>query len=327
MYNKEIYLNNYLDKFFYDICSQNYEEGKDLVINKRRKEYFQDPYKICIDNCNFNVPPDFIYKRAICNCQIPSPSHSLNDLYVDYYDNNIDKVMGEEFYDAGISVLESLKCFKYNFKDGNIFKNMGSYLTIFFFLFESITMIVYGAIGINSIKMFIIDFIKGNPPKKLKNIIEKDDSSTNNDIKSIISNKNISLNLMEEKNGNTKIKKKILDNNFKIKEIKIDNKKINSWESPDLLVGRSNNLGRFNKNKGIELYQKMAKIQFVNDNDFNEKESNKNKTDKSSNLFLSKKIQFDNNKNIIIKKYFHKFTDYELNSMELYDAVIKDKRL
>ena len=52
---------------------------------------------------------------------------------------------------------------------------------------------------------------------------------------------------MEENNGNTKIKKKILD-----KEIKIDNKKINSWESPDLLVGRSNNLGRLSKNKGIE---------------------------------------------------------------------------
>ena len=48
-----------------------------------------------------------------------------------------------------------------------------------------------------------------------------------------------------------KLRKK-LDNNFKIKEIKIDNKKINSWESPDLLVGRSNNLGRLSKNKGIE---------------------------------------------------------------------------
>ena len=71
----------------------------------------------------------------------------------------------------------------------------------------------------------------------------------------------------------------------------------------------------------------MAKIQFVNDNDFNEKELYKNKSDKSSiYLFLSKKIQYDNNKNIIIKKYFHKFTNYELNSMELYDAVIKDKR-
>ena len=81
------------------------------------------------------------------------------------------------------------------------------------------------------IKIFIIDFIRGNPPKKLKNIIEIDEGSTNNDIKSIKSNKNVSLNLMEENNGNTKIKKKILDNNFKIKEIKIDNKKINSWKA------------------------------------------------------------------------------------------------
>ena len=135
-----------------------------LKINKRRKEYFKDSYKIYIDNWNFNVPPDFIYKRAICNCQIPSPSHSLSDLYIDKYDNNFNKVMGEEFYDAGISIMENLKCFKYNFKEGNILENMGSYLIKFFFLFESITMIVYGVLGINSIKIFIIDFIRGNPP-------------------------------------------------------------------------------------------------------------------------------------------------------------------
>jgi hypothetical protein len=37
----------------------------------------------------------------------------------------------------------------------------------------------------------------------------------------------------------------------------------------------------------------MAKIQFVNDNDFNEKELYKNKSDKSSiYLFLSKKFNF-----------------------------------
>jgi len=62
-----------------------------------------------------------------------------------------------------------LKCFKHNFEDGNIFKNMGSYMIIIFFLVEVISMIIYGVLGIDSIKMFIIDFIKGNPPKKSKN--------------------------------------------------------------------------------------------------------------------------------------------------------------
>ena len=83
-YKKQIYLDNYMENFFYDMCFLNYEDGKDIVMNKRRKEYFQDPYKICIDNCEFNVPPDFTYKRAICNCQNSYPSHSLNNLYEDY---------------------------------------------------------------------------------------------------------------------------------------------------------------------------------------------------------------------------------------------------
>ena len=49
-YKKQIYLDNYMENFFYDMCFLNYEDGKDIVMNKRRKEYFQDPYKICIDN-------------------------------------------------------------------------------------------------------------------------------------------------------------------------------------------------------------------------------------------------------------------------------------
>ena len=49
-YKKNIYLDNYMENFFYDMCFLNYEDGKDIVMNKRRKEYYQDPYKICIDS-------------------------------------------------------------------------------------------------------------------------------------------------------------------------------------------------------------------------------------------------------------------------------------
>ena len=238
--------------------------------------------------------------------------------------------MGEEFYDADISVFENLKCFKYNFEDKNIFKNMGSYFMIFFFLFEIITMIVYGCLGIDSIKMFVIDFIKGNPPKKLKNIAgnkEGLNNNNNNENKSYISNKDVSVNIMEENNSNKGIKKKYIKNNFSKKEEKDYDGNIKSYESPDLLIGRSNNLGRFNKNNRIEIYQKLAKNQSINDNDNNESELNNNKNNKNSILFSSKNSQLDkNDKKIIFEKYKHSFTDYELNSMELYDAKIKDKR-
>ena len=326
-YKKNIYLDNYMENFFYDMCFLNYEDGKDIVMNKRRKEYFQDPYKICIDNCEFNVPPDFTYKRAICNCQNSYPSHSLNNLYEDYYDNNINYVMGEEFYDADVWVLEHLKCLKYIGEDNNIFKNMGSYLIIFFFLFEVVTMIVFGVVGIDSIKMFIIDFIIGNPPKKGRNNNGSEKSSNNNNIKSDISNKDVSSNLMEEKRGNKSVKKKIFNNNFTIKQLDSDNEKIKSWESPDLLVGRSNNLRGYIKNKEIEIYQQKEKNKSEENNDINQKEINT--SDKNSNLFSEKKYQLDNDnnsKNIISEKYNHKFTDFELNSMELYDAIKKDKR-
>jgi len=337
LYKKQIYLTNHLENFFHDMCFQNYEDGKDIVIKQRRQEYYQDPYKICIDNCNFITPPDFTYRRALCTCS--RVSHSLNDVNIEYIDYNINYIMGDYFYDTDIYVFEHLKCFKHNFEDGNIFKNMGSYMIIIFFLFEIISMIIYGVLGIDSIKMFIIDFIKGNPPKKIKITMGSENESNNEnnknkDNKSNESNKNTSFNLMEENHSNKKYKKKILNNNFvegERKDIK-NSKTIKSWEKTDLLIGRSNNLGNtIGKRKGVEIYQRFTQKQDLNEveekSDINTINKNEQKNVKASNLFSSKivlKNPSDDNENF--QKHKHVFTDYELNSMELYDAEIKDKR-
>ena len=337
LYRKQIYLTNHLENFFHDMCFQNYEDGKDIVIKQRRQEYYQDPYKICIDNCNFITPPDFTYRRALCTCS--RVSHSLNGVNIEYIDYNINYIMGDYFYDTDIYVFEHLKCFKHNFEDGNIFKNMGSYMIIIFFLFEIIAMIIYGVLGIDSIKIFIIDFIKGNPPKKIKITMGSENESINEknkdkDNKSNESNKNTSFNLMEENHSNKKYKKKILNNNFvegERKDIK-NSKTMKSWEKPDLLIGRSNNLGNtIGKRKGVEIYQRFTQKQDLNEveekSDINSNNKNEQKIVKTSNLFSSKivlKNPSDDNENF--QKHKHVFTDYELNSMELYDAEIKDKR-
>ena len=320
------------------MCFQNYEDGKDIVIKQRRQEYYQDPYKICIDNCNFITPPDFTYRRAICTCT--RDYHSLNDINTEYTDYNIYRIMGDYFYDTDIDVFEHLKCFKHNFEDENIFKNMGSYMIIIFFLVEVISMIIYGVLGIDSIKMFIIDFIKGNPPKKVKITMGSENELNNEnindkDIKSIESNKNTSFNLMEENHSNKKYKRTILNNNFvegDKKNIK-NNKKIKTWEKPDLLIGRSNNLGNYDgKLKGVEIYQRFTQKQDLNEiqekeGDINNNDNNNQKNVKASNLFSSKIVLKNPNEDKEnFQKHKHVFTDYELNSMELYDAEIKDKR-
>ena len=344
--NKGIDLTDANENFFHDMCFQNYENGKDIVIEQRRKEYYQDKYKICIDNCEWETPNNlnFRYKRAQCRCS--SVNHLINKVNVDYYDHNKDRVMSDDFYKTDIFIFEHLKCFKYNFERGNIIENGGSYMIIVCFVFEIISMIVYCVFGIDSIKIYIIDFVKRNPPpRKSQNSNStgsnkdknSDNNSNSNDIKSISINRNTSINFMEDNNQNKKSNKQIINNNFieeKSKTIK-SYKKSKKWEKPDLLVGRSNNLGISNiQNKNVKIYERLTKKEEIeeieeNKNIQEEIQNNNKQLTKRSVLFSSKivlKNESTDKDNKAFKKHKHVFTDYELNSMELYDALIKDKR-
>ena len=325
LYNKGIRLDNYLENFFYDMCFQNYEDGKDIIIKQRRREYYQDPCKICLDNCTFSRPPNN-YERALCQCSYKN--NYLDELYQEYEDTNKYCVMNEEFYKTDGYIFEHFKCFKYNFEKGNLFENMGNYMMIVFIVLEIISVVIYLVFGIDSIKLYIIDFIKGNPPKKNKLTTGSEDElnkeSNNIDIKSISKNNSSS-------NKKYKKKSQIISNNFVEKNQRTlnNNNKIKRWEEPELLIGRSNNLGNSEfKNKDIKIYERYTKKETILQKDINGdlKEDIENKN--NSVLFKSTiklKNQSDN-KNPEFKKHSHVFTDYELNSMELYDALIKDKR-
>ena len=335
LYNKGIYLDNYLENFFYDMCFQNYENGKDIIIKQRRREYYQDPCKICLDNCTFIKPPNN-YQRANCQCQLKT--NYLDELYQEYLDTNKYCVMSEDFYKTNIYIFEHFKCFKYNFEKGNIFENMGNYMMIVFIIIEIISVVIYLVYAIDSIKIYIIDFIKGNPPKKDKISRESEDELNNEndnnvEIKTISNsnNKYTSSNINEENSSkNKKYKKKNskMSNNYIA-----NNQKIKRWEEPELLIGRSNNLGNSEfKNKDVKIYERITKketiIETNNNKNINNEIKEGNEIKNSSVLFKST-IKLKNPadiKNTNFKKHSHVFTDKELNSMELYDALIKDKR-
>ena len=331
-YKDGINLTNYLDNFFHDMCSQNYEDGKDIVIYQRRKEFFKDPNKICLDNCYWNEPVES-FKRAICICS--DTNHNLDNMNNEYYDYNQNKIISNDFYDTNVYIFEHLKCFKYNFQEANIAFNMGSYMLIIFFIFKVVSMIIYGVYAIDSIKMYIIDFIKLNPPKKakVKLTVEteeelKSDKDKEIDIQSIYNNKNTSFISIKETNSNKENKKQFLSkDNF----IEGANKKIKRWEKQDLLIGRSNNLGNSNNNN-IKIQERYLKnITLEENNDKNQLKQNQEKITKHSRLFtsnikLKNSIEGSDNSKKTFEKFDHTFTDFELNSMELYDAEIKDKR-
>ena len=310
LYNLGVDLSKLDDRFFYDICFQYYENNKDVVINKRINEYYQDPYKICQDYCTWNKP-NFKYDRAVCECY--AYHYSLSTANLDY-DNNYQP---PAFYSSkNIGVLEPLECFTKNFDDLQIFKNMGSYIIAFITLIEIVSIGFYLYNGIELINSYVVDLVKRNPPKKVT-IMNKNDINNENDLDKE-SNKNTELNSLATKKRK---RNKKSNNNY----ISNQNIKINNYHGADnVLIGRTNNLNyqKINKEKDFQANLKYKGDANLNTNKNINITNTENKKDDmsliNSSIEPKKPSSFDS--------YVHTFTDYELNSMELYDAIIKDKR-
>ena len=310
LYNLGVDLSKLDDRFFYDICFQYYEHNKDVVINKRINEYYQDPYKICQDYCTWNKP-NFKYDRAVCECY--AYHYSLSTANLDY-DNNYQP---PAFYSSkNIGVLEPLECFTKNFDDLQIFKNMGSYIIAFITLIEIVSIGFYLYNGIELINSYVVDLVKRNPPKKVT-IMNKNDINNENDLDKE-SNKNTELNSLATKKRK---RNKKSNNNY----ISNQNIKINNYHGADnVLIGRTNNLNyqKINKEKDFQANLKYKGDANLNTNKNINIINTENKKDDmsliNSSIEPKKPSSFD--------RYVHTFTDYELNSMELYDAIIKDKR-
>jgi len=310
LYNLGVDLSKLDDRFFYDICFQYYENNKDVVINKRINEYYQDPYKICQDYCTWNKP-NFKYDRAVCECY--AYHYSLSTANLDY-DNNYQP---PAFYSSkNIGVLEPLECFTKNFDVLQIFKNMGSYIIAFITLIEIVSIGFYLYNGIELINSYVVDLVKRNPPKKVT-IMNKNDINNENDLDKE-SNKNTELNSLATKKRK---RNKKSNNNY----ISNQNIKINNYHGADnVLIGRTNNLNyqKINKEKDFQANLKYKGDANLNTNKNLNITNTENKKDDmsliNSSIEQKKPSSFDS--------YVHTFTDYELNSMELYDAIIKDKR-
>ena len=302
LYNLGVDLSKLEDRFFYDICFQYYENNKDVVIKKRINEYYQDPYKICQDYCSWNKP-NFKYDRAVCECY--AYNYNLNLQNLDYEDN----YAPQEFYSSrSTGIFEPLGCFTKNFDDLQIFKNMGSYMVIIITLVELVSIGFYLHHGISSINSYVVDLVKKNPPKKV-NIMNKNDINNENKLNKDINNTN-ELNSLASKKR--KQNKKSNNNYLSNQDIKINN----YHGCDNVLIGRTNNLNykKINKEKDSQINQKFKENANISNTEI--------KNDNMSLIYSSK----ESKKASSYDSYTHTFTDYELNSMELYDAIIKDKR-
>ena len=113
------------------------DNGTDITISDRQKEFVEGNKTICQDDCDFEAYDD-INKKAKCSCKPKESPFSITDMKIDkskLYENFIDI--------NNIANIQLMKCVNVLFNKTGIIKNIASYCIIYIIIFHTIAIIVF----------------------------------------------------------------------------------------------------------------------------------------------------------------------------------------
>ena len=296
------------DDFFNDICKDfSNTNGKDIIINDRRKDIYQNA-TFCQNGCSYSGI-NYELMAANCNC-----NSSFLQISSDNNDTNNENKNNEEeivtFKTLAKSIIENLfnfnsdviKCYNLVFNKKIFYNNIGFYCMAIMFFLQIFFLFVFLVKRLKPLKSFMLKFNIYNkkttnlfyPPKNKKNIkkrifnFKEDNKHT---IKNVLKNKKITLKNVGidlNKNGSNSLNRLLSKEERKILQDKImlgNKNKLHSIKSKKNLFNI--NMG----NKYIKYYKK-SKL-FYNMKTIEEK--NKIKNNLKINKDLIRLIKGDDN--------------------------------
>ena len=311
--NVPIILTENLDKlnsssgYYNDICYvSTSDDGTDISLQDRKKEYIQGNKTVCQDGCDFSYY-DYNNKKAKCSCKIQESSSSFANITI-----NKDELYKNFVNFKNIANIQLLKCYHTLFSKVGLIRNIGFYIIIIILIFHFFCMIYFYCNNFDKIKNKINDIIfalKNIKFFKKKNIIDNKSNIKNNPIKkrkSEVINKNKYEN-NNKKNLDNKINK---SNKKNIKIIKGDKKRKRKIKINNNFILNVNNLKK-NKTEDIDLSMNNSKKIMGNQTICGGLKIEKNK----KNIKLIKKL------NSIMK-----LNEDQLNDLPYNSAILIDKR-
>ena len=330
--NGDIKKYNLSDDFYNNICSiYTTENGTDITLSDRQKEFNKNNMSLCETNCEYNGY-DNDTKSAECNCEIKIKLPLISEIVI-----NKDKILNSFTNIRNSTNFKVVKCYKLLFSIDGIKKNICFYILLSIIMIIIICFILFLIKGyriilkiINKIVSFNLNNSK-NIKKKKGNIIKKE-------IK-----KNIKIN-KKEKNKKIEIKGNIVNIiNF--------NKNNNEIKTKNIQKEKKNIRKNINKKYQNNKDKKSKKGPFSKEISKNPPKKNKHKKKLNINNIktsgdrtsfsqfisknaglLNKKEEKNNNNNksinnnIDINSKIMKFNDYEYNTLNYKEALILDKR-
>jgi hypothetical protein len=132
-------------QFYQDICTPyKSSEGTDILLSDRINYIYNNEETTCQSNCKFS---NYLIEEQYLKCDCDVKNSEINI-------NNNNKFNAKSIYESFYSVLKYsnykvLKCFKLILKLDSLTKNIGSIITIVYFLIYFIFLIIYASKGIN----------------------------------------------------------------------------------------------------------------------------------------------------------------------------------
>ena len=277
------------------------DEGTDIILNDRKKEFIENNKTVCQDDCVFSEY-DYNYQKATCSCKVQESSSFFKDININttlLYNNFVNI--------KNIANTKILACYKTLFSKNGILKNIGFYIVIILLLIHTINSILFYTrdtkiiehninkitFGIQNWKLVIQDnkekMLIFKSKKKNKNMIN------NNDINDIIIEEKESQESKESKESkeddqskeNEEKKTRILFPSINQREIKIKSYKYKNNSNPlikkikrkiikrikkaDIIPGNSTSIRKINEEipnkEKIETVKKIMEYNNVELND------------------------------------------------------------
>ena len=189
----------YTDKCF----SYTSENGTDIILSDRKKEFINNNLSLCENNCN-HTGYSKESKQSSCDCNVNSKNYLISDIL----DNpiNLPNVFSSEESSSSSNII-TMKCTKNLFTKNGLLYNIASYVLLFILTFFIIALLIFIKCGYPLLKVEIENILK------TKRSIQKQQ-------------KNNKRNLITERRNKLKPRKKIKkgkNNNGRIINLKMIN--------------------------------------------------------------------------------------------------------
>ena len=319
------------DEFFNDICHYyNNKEGKDIIINDRRTDFYQNA-AFCQGGCKYD---GMDYNLMIANCICDSSIIQSDETNGNRRDENINS-KNNDFKSLTKSFIANLYDFNFNvLKCSNLVtnlqilkKNIGFYCLAIMFLLQIIFLIIYMIKGLKGIKYYLFNIQSKNKKNNIPNPPRKNKNNKKNKVSLMEDDNNERFNIQNK----DKVKNKFNKNYFqqiKDQQLILNFNKNKFYNKKKKLI-ENNKINNKSNNKELKDINSKEKLNKIIESKKPNKNKNKfiNKKNKLHNI-ETKNYKKNNNKNKFMKKEIHLLsqTDEDLQDMEYEKAIIYDKR-